>query len=75
MGGGQWNGGMGGGGMGMGGMGMSGGGMGGACSDSNQLCNFWAVAGECLKNSGWMRQNCCQACRNFGSGGGGPMGK
>lgn len=39
------------------------------CSDSNELCNFWASVGECQKNSNWMRSNCQAACNSCGTSG------
>ena len=34
-----------------------------SCSNKSPgNCNSWAQSGECLKNSGWMVDNCRRAC-------------
>ena len=37
---------------------------GGSCTDSNNNCSYWAGAGECTKNPGWMLENCKKSCNN-----------
>lgn len=32
------------------------------CRNQNELCSFWAVLGECEKNSAYMATNCGPAC-------------
>jgi len=32
------------------------------CKDLNKHCDSWAKAGECKKNPGYMKKNCCKAC-------------
>jgi len=54
-----------------GGTGGGGTGGGGSCDNKNARCEEWAKRGECGKHSGWMYDNCCKACKDFGSGGGG----
>jgi len=39
-------------------------GTGGSCTDSNENCGYWASAGECTKNPGWMLENCKKSCDN-----------
>ena len=32
------------------------------CKDEHQLCEEWAVIGECEKNSAYMKKTCPKAC-------------
>jgi hypothetical protein len=41
-------------------------GIGGACADGNNLCKFWASAGECNKNPFYMKPTCQQSCGSCG---------
>jgi hypothetical protein len=32
------------------------------CQDTSEQCGFWADAGECTKNPGYMNVNCRKSC-------------
>lgn len=32
------------------------------CTDTNNLCKFWASIGECKTNEDWMNKNCPISC-------------
>ena len=32
------------------------------CNDNHELCNFWAVAGECVNSPAFMTKNCMKSC-------------
>uniref|UniRef100_A0A0R3RI74 ShKT domain-containing protein n=1 Tax=Elaeophora elaphi TaxID=1147741 RepID=A0A0R3RI74_9BILA len=38
------------------------------CCDQHEWCRFWASAGECTTNRGWMTDNCQLACNTCQKG-------
>ncbi|KAL3993973.1 ShK domain-like family protein [Acanthocheilonema viteae] len=38
------------------------------CCDQHEWCQFWASAGECTANPGWMADNCQLACNTCKKG-------
>ena len=43
-----------------------GGGSGATCEDRSQHCVAWAARGECTRNPGYMKPNCCRSCNSGG---------
>lgn len=35
-----------------------------SCIDKSAACPLWASSGECIRNSGWMVQNCMKSCNS-----------